>query len=124
MDWEEQQGEIEALEVIFPDEFKLTQEKPYKFEIEINSNADKEINHLKMLLIVELPYNYPNDSIPFMRLKNLSPDFLDNKMLDQFETEVREKAHDSVGMPVIFEVCEHLREKISDINDNVVSKFN
>ena len=33
VDWEEQEAELEALEVIFPDEFKITAYKPYKFEI-------------------------------------------------------------------------------------------
>ena len=50
VDWEEQEQEIEALEVIFPDEFKLEQKKPYHFTILINSNAEAEDNHLKMLL--------------------------------------------------------------------------
>jgi hypothetical protein len=69
------------LEVIFPEEFKILQKRPYNFEIIINSNSDKELNHLKLLLKVELGVEYPN-KIPFMLLKNLSPNFLDNRMID------------------------------------------
>ena len=69
IDWEEQEAEIEALEVIFPDEFTVLAEKPYKFKIMINSNAESEDNHLKMMLTVELPKDYP-ETIPFMILKN------------------------------------------------------
>lgn len=50
-----------------------------------------------MLLLVEFPHDYPNN-IPFMQLKNLSKDYLDNKMLDEYETQIRAKAHESVGM--------------------------
>jgi hypothetical protein len=57
--------------VIFPDTLTIIYEKPYKFELTINSNSNEEENHLKMLLITEWPTDYPNN-IPFMRLKNLS----------------------------------------------------
>ena len=55
VDWEDQEAELEALQVIFPDEFEILEEKPYKFKIIINSNVESEDNHLKMQLTVELP---------------------------------------------------------------------
>ena len=58
-----------------------------------------------------------------MLLKNLSPNFLDNRMIDQYETEIRTKAYESIGMQMIFEICELLREKISEINDKVNDKY-
>lgn len=122
VDWEEQEAEIEALEVIFPDEFKITQKKPFSFEIQINSNADEAENHLKMLLFVELPHDYPNN-VPHLRLKNLSTKYLYNRMIDEFEVQIRAKAHESIGMQMVFEICEHLREQICDINDKVFGKF-
>jgi|TARA_B110001450_G_C17444612_1_gene409367 hypothetical protein len=85
VDWEEQDSEMEALDCIFPEEIVVRSKHPYTFEITINSNPEKEENHLKMLLMVELPHDYPN-SVPFLRLKNLSPDFLNNKNLDDYET--------------------------------------
>ena len=123
VDWEEQEGEIEALEVIFPDEFTITGRKPYKFEIQINSNAEPEENHLKMLLKVELAIDYPH-SVPFMLLTNLSPDYLDNAMLDGYETEIRELGAEQLGEQMMFNLCEHLRERIAEINDKVLGKFN
>lgn len=122
VDWEEQEQEIEALEVIFPDEFEVQQIKPYKFTIVINSNAEPEDNHLKMLLQVEWPVDYPQ-SVPFCLLKNMSPQYLDNKMLDDYEQEIRKKAHESIGMQMMFDICEILRERIADLNDAVVDKY-
>lgn len=41
-------------------EFNLKEEKPYKFEIMINSNSEsEEKNFLKLRLTIELPDNYP-----------------------------------------------------------------
>ena len=58
-----------------------------------------------------------------MLLKNLSPKFLDNRMIDQYEGEIRIKAYESIGMQMIFDICELLREKICEINDNVNDKY-
>ena len=109
VDWDEQEGEIEALEMIFPDELKINQKKPFKMDIQINSNAEADDNHLIVQLCVELPHDYPNSS-PFLRLVNKTPDFLNNTTIDKLETEIREKAEELIGGPMIFDICEHLRE--------------
>ena len=109
VDWEEQEGELEALDCIFPEELNVTSRKPYTFEIIINSNPEPEENHLKMLLMVELPHDYPNN-VPFLRLKNKSPEFLNNAMLDKYEGEIRAKSHEQLGCQMIFDLCEYLRE--------------
>ena len=72
---------MEALECIFPEELDIKEKKPYKFDIIINSNPEPEENHLKMLCMIELPHDYPN-SVPFIRLKNLSSEYLNNALLD------------------------------------------
>jgi hypothetical protein len=43
-----------------------------------------------------MPHNYP-DKVPFMLLKNLSPEFLNNKMIDGYEQEIRMLAYESLG---------------------------
>ena len=43
-----------------------------------------------------MPHDYP-ETIPFMWLKNLSPDYLDNAMLDKYEGEIRDKARENIG---------------------------
>ena len=94
--------------MIFPDELTVTARKPYKVEIVINSSADEEENHLRMLLLAEIPWNYPNN-IPFLRLKNLTTNFLNNKNIDKFETEIRALARENLGTQMMFDICEHLR---------------
>ena len=117
VNWEEIEGELEALECIFPEEYKMTQSKPYKFELIINSNSDKDLNHLKMKLIVEVPHTYPETEIPFLRVKSLTPEYLNNSHLDEYEKGI-------LGGPVLFDVAEYLREQICTINDEVLDAFN
>lgn len=75
-----------------------------------------------MLLLVELPHDYPNH-VPDLRIKNMSTKYLDNRMIDEFEVQIRAMAHESIGTQMIFELCEHLREQIGEINDKVLGKF-
>jgi len=77
-----------------------------------------------MLLKVEFGYKYPAMPPDMMLLKNLSPDYLNNQMLDEYETEIQAMAHEMIGDQMMFTLCDHLREKIAEINDNVVGKFN
>ncbi len=85
--WEEQELEMETLKSIF-DESELTfkREKPYVFEIMLNSNTEsEERNFLKLKLIFDLPEEYPNQT-PFFRVKNFAPEYIDNNTLEVFET--------------------------------------
>ena len=49
-----------------------------------------------MLLIIELPHDYPQTA-PFLRLKNLTPDMLDNRKLHELESEARKMSREAVG---------------------------
>ena len=121
--WEEQEQEIESLQYIFPEEFKLNNEKPYKFEIMINSNTESEDkNFLKLRITFDLQEEYPN-CIPFFRVKNLSTDYIDNAVLDKYEDEMRELAEENMGSMMIFQMCDLLKEKITEINEKVLDKL-
>ena len=53
--WEEQEQEVESLQYIFPEEIKVNKEKPYNFEILINSNTESEDkNFLKLRITFDL----------------------------------------------------------------------
>ena len=124
IDWEDQETEIETLKCIFiEEEFDLKREKPYNFEILVNSNTEsEERNYLKLKLIFDLPENYPNE-IPYFRIKNLAPDYIDNNALEVFEGEMRERANDNLGQMMIFEMVDVLKERITVINETVLAKL-
>ena len=123
VDWTEIEEEMEALEVIFPEELTVHSTKPWKMDIVINSSSNKEENYLKMLVILEIPHDYPNN-IPFLRLKNLSPEYLNNQILDEYEGTARAEARENIGSQMIFTICQHLQDSIAEINDKVLGTFN
>ena len=121
--WEEQEQEVESLTYIFPEELKVEKEKPYKFEITVNSNTEtEEKNFLKLRITFDLPEDYPNVP-PFFRIKNLSQEYIDNAVLDKYEDEMRECAEENLGSMMIFQMCDLIKEKITEINDKVLEKL-
>jgi len=73
---------------------------------------------VKLLLKVVMPVDYPTH-IPFLRLENLSPEHLDQRILEEYVTQVRNMALESKGNLMIFELQEHLRERIAIVNHSV-----
>jgi hypothetical protein len=87
--WDTQEEEIESLTYIYPEEMTILKEQPYSIEILIDSNTEsEERNFLKMKILFDLQNSYP-DCVPYYRLKNLSPDFMDNRFIDRCETLLR-----------------------------------
>ena len=114
---------MEAIKCIFMDDLVILEEKPYKFEVLLNSNNEsKEKNHLQLKLTFELPDDYPN-SMPSIRMKNMSPDIINNNMILDFERLITNKAQESVGTFMLYEVCEALREQIMNMNEMILNKL-
>jgi hypothetical protein len=121
--YDEQYDEIQACECIFLEQFQMIEERPYKFEIVINSNSENEDNnHLKLKILFELCDDYPNTT-PITILKNLSPDIMHNNKMVEMEALIDEKKRENLGNPMIFDIVEALREKICDMNEFVLEKL-
>ena len=120
--FEEHESEIEACKCIFMDDLTVLEERPYKFEVLLNANNELERNHLQLKVTFELSEQYPNEA-PSMRIKNLSPDIINNNLVLEFDKLLTKKAEESLGTMMIYEVCEALREKIGEMNDIILKKL-
>ena len=98
--------------------------KPYSFEVTINSNnEEEERNHLKLMIRFDLPKDYPEVSVPMYRIKNLCKEYLDSNDLYRYEELIRDRAKESIGAPMIFDLCDMIREEIGDLNEKVLNKY-
>ena len=120
--YEEHEMEIESIKCIFMDDLVMLEEKPYRFEVLLNANNELSRNHLQLKLTFELPDEYPN-VVPSIRIKNLSPDIINNNIILEFDKLVTKKAEESIGTMMLYEVCEALREKIGEMNDIILRKL-
>ena len=60
----------------------------------LKANSESvEKNHLSLKLTFELPDDYPNN-VPSVRLKNLSPDIINNNLVLEFEKLIMKKAEE------------------------------
>jgi hypothetical protein len=101
----------------------ILKDRPYSLEILIDSNTEsEERNFLKMKILFDLQNSYP-DCVPYYRLKNLSPDFMDNRFIDRCETLLRSKGDELIGSMMIFEMCDLVKELMTNINDEVLQKL-
>ncbi len=88
----------------------VLEERPFKIDVTLNSsNESEEKNFLKMKLTFEIPPDYPN-SVPLIRMKNLTPEIIHNNLVLEFERLVAQKSEESVGTQMLYEVCETLRD--------------
>jgi hypothetical protein len=98
------------------EDFTLMEERPFKFEIIIKANSESdERNHLKLKIVFDFPEQYPHHT-PTIRLKNLSVDIIDNNRMLILEEIVKNKVEENIGNPMVFEICDALREYIADMN--------
>ena len=51
-----------------------------------------------------------------VRIKNLSPEIIYNNKMIEFEKLVAELAEENIGNQMIYDICEGLREVLSDMN--------
>ena len=58
--------------------------------------------------------------MPAFRIKNLSPDYMDNRFIDFCETKLLKKAEELTGSFMIFEMCDMAKELMVNINDEVL----
>ena len=56
-------------------------------------------------------------------MKNLATEYIDNAVLDKYEDEMRELAEENQGSMMIFQMCDLLKEKITEINEKVLEKL-
>ena len=100
----------------------ILEEKPYKFEVLLKANNESDRNHLQLKVTFELPERYPSE-VPNVRIKNLSTDLVDNNLILHFEKLLGKKAEEVLGSPMVYEMCEALREKLVEMNDLVLKKL-
>ncbi len=104
-----QKDEMEALQSIFMDEFILLNESPLTYELIILADPeDSALEHgIKARLRIEYPPAYPNE-LPLITPHVQHP--LTIKDLDTITQLIDSTCAGLMGMPMIFEVSEKIRE--------------
>lgn len=108
---EEQELEIEAIESLFPEEYKP--DGPTKFQLELTPGEDE--NHVCAPLMIEYPSNYPDEK-PIVKLNNDIPTGLNDKKQAALLRVIDETIEQNVGMAMIYTLAEAVQEFLRDNN--------
>lgn len=119
---EEQEMEAEALTAIFDTSFEIKSSlQPFEWSLKLlpvdcggDPDEEEAQNHVGINLLVKLPLNYPEASIPELDVEILKG------LTEEHRTELVEMAQAEAmkneGMPMVFTICEVLREWLVDHN--------
>eukprot|EP00455_Lapot_gusevi_P024803 TRINITY_DN2588_c0_g7_i1.p1 TRINITY_DN2588_c0_g7~~TRINITY_DN2588_c0_g7_i1.p1 ORF type:complete len:258 (+),score=88.53 TRINITY_DN2588_c0_g7_i1:69-842(+) len=112
---EEQCMEIEALQSIFMDDFKsVSDEPPRQYELTVVPNpGDSGDNHVTAILQVTYPNEYPNEppQVVVRAGKGLT-----NSQRTQLQTLVDQSISDQLGMAMVFNLTETVKEFLQQHN--------
>ena len=121
---EEQEMEAEALAAIFEDCLEIiSSEQPFEWAVDLypeqlaadEEDEDAPQNHVGVKLVAKIPLTYPEESLPEFNVKVLKG------LTEEHEQELfelaNEEAENNQGMPVMYAVCERLREWLLENNE-------
>jgi len=121
---EEQEMEAEALAAIFDDCLEIiSSTQPFEWAVDLypeqlaadEEDEDAPQNHVGVKVIAKIPLTYPEESLPEFNIKVLKG------LTEEHEQELlelaNEEAENNRGMPVIYAVCERLREWLLENNE-------
>lgn len=113
---EEQELEQEALEAIFDADLEVVSgSQPFKWAVSIWPEPHSpDENHVGIKLISSIPLDYPEISLPEFEIELLKG--LTQEHKDELQVMAKEEAEANMGMPVVFAVCEMLREWLAENN--------
>lgn len=114
--------EAEALAAIFDDCLEvISSTQPFEWAIDLypeqlvdEEDEDAPQNHVGVKVVAKIPLTYPDDSLPEFNIKVLKG------LTEEHEQELKELANEEAennrGMPVMYAVCERLREWLLENN--------
>ncbi|KAL7515867.1 hypothetical protein ACHAWX_000941, partial [Stephanocyclus meneghinianus] len=119
---EEQEMEAEALSAIFDTAFEIrSSSQPFVWAVKlvpVDCGGDEEdeeaANHVMVKLVVNVPLDYPEVSLPVMDLEIIKGLSDDNKR--ELLAVANNEAEANAGTPSIFAVCEAVRAWLADNN--------
>jgi RWD domain len=119
---EEQEMEAEALTAIFDDCMEIRKDsQPFEWAIKLwpeqqaDDDADSPTNHVGIQILATIPLDYPEHSLPELKIEIVKG--LTDEHAEELLALAMEEAENNRGMPVMYTVCERLREWLMENNE-------
>ncbi|KAH9282383.1 RWD domain-containing protein 1 [Echinococcus granulosus] len=118
---EEQEGEIEVLQSIYEDNFRMLSSKsPHHFEIELRGHAvDNPDTAVSCTLYFRYSPNYPSEA-PLFEIRN-QRGLSDDQNMDLVVL-ISDTISRSLGMVMIFDVVSDVQQKLDEFTDELIAE--
>lgn len=121
LDMDDETGmEVQSLQAIFDTDLKVLNKSPWTLNVIINPTTDEDTNYVAVKLNVTMPKTYPDDApeITVQLEKGLS-----NNHREVLQKLVREQASELVGMAMMFDITETVKEYLQEHNKETKSEY-
>ncbi|XP_030054399.1 RWD domain-containing protein 1 isoform X1 [Microcaecilia unicolor] len=116
---EEQRNELEALESIYPDSFRVLSDAPPCFTITVTSDAGENDETVQATLKFTYVDKYP-DEAPSYEID--SQENLEDNDISDIITLLDQQAEENLGMVMIFTLVSAVQEKLNEIVDQIKTR--
>jgi len=119
--WDEDQAmEIEALQSIYAEDFKVLGLAPHQFEITLVPNSDGKDNHVSITLHVTYTPTYPQE-VPIIEVKPLKG--VGESQCTTLKEKLEEEAAQNLEVVMILTLAQSAKEWLESLNDKKVREL-
>mmetsp|Transcript_1963 Transcript_1963/g.2433 ORF Transcript_1963/g.2433 Transcript_1963/m.2433 type:complete len:297 (-) Transcript_1963:47-937(-) len=112
--------EVQSLQSIFDADLKVTKRKPWTFTVVVNPTTEEDNNHVSIRLNVTLFDGYP-ETVPEVVVQLEKG--LNTSHRETLQALVKAKAEECVGMCMMFDITEAVKEYLQEHNVVVKSEY-
>ncbi|KAL6073560.1 RWD domain-containing protein [Balamuthia mandrillaris] len=112
--------ELEALEAIYPEEFKKLGDSPHRFEITLVPNLSGTNNHVSIALTFTYTPTYPQE-VPLLEIKPLEG--VNEEDCEQLKQQLQTEAEANVGMAMVLLLAQNAKDWLDELNDKQLQRL-
>jgi len=124
---EEQEMELEALESIYPDSFKMISDSSKKFTVTVLSEEDDLIDKFGVSLQFTYTEKYPEEnleySINLAEIQGNCSMYISKDFISELQDKIEELLEENVGEVVVFTIVSEIQELLNNKKDEIIKSI-
>jgi len=124
---EEQEMELEALESIYSDSFKMISVNSKKFTVTVLSEEDDEIETFGVSLMFTYTEKYPEEKLEYSvqpaEIEGKSTKFINEDIISELQENIEELLEENIGEVVVFTIVSEIQELLNNKKDTIIKNI-
>jgi len=124
---EEQEMELEALESIYSDSFKMISVSSKKFTVTVLSEEDDEIETFGVSLMFTYTEKYPKEKLEYSvqpaEIEGKNSKFINEDIISELQENIEELLEENIGEVVVFTIVSEIQELLNIKKDTIIKNI-